>query len=666
MQAPEARQNDEASVLVVSARGGYIEAIASGVSQCFNNVHISAVNSLDDATLALSIRPVCLLIVDVAALGEHPERAVRRFCEKNRGTVFIAFSNCDISPVEAKLFAAGVNEIISGPPSSESIKRAVHRSWAQRKYRESVENELRAHSMRELRRLNEFLEALVDNLPLMCFVKDAKTLDVTFWNKMSQQVTGIHNAQILGTSGEQLFPADAYDAYKQMDRLVLETGKLITYQEVIDTPNGRLRLMTTKSPLVGPEGVPTHLLGISEDVTTRYELEERLRLWHSAFRSVTNGVVICDPDRKGFPIIDCNPAFESLTGYSREEVLGRSCRFLQGEDRDQPAVARIRHAIEERSPCRVMLRNYRRDGSMFWNELTVAPVFAPDNSVTHFVGIQNDVTARVERERLTHEQTALRDAVATLEKILGIVGHELRTPLASLRVMTELLQLPDTGSTVDRPALLKSLTGEIIRMSAIVNDLLETARMSSGTTKWQWGPVDLRKVMNDATGSIRYLINEPVTLHLNLPDDDIAFMGDQNSLVRLVVNLISNAAKYTKAGAIRISSCRDLLEGRDFVLLRVSDQGEGIDPQLAESLGRPFALNSGVVGTNYVKGSGLGLSICKGIVEAHGGTLHIASAKGRGTTVTAYIATDLTGPAEAVEGTRTVVVDIENDSPSES
>jgi len=118
-----------------------------------------------------------------------------------------------------------------------------------------------------------------------------------------------------------------------------------------------------------------------------------------------NGVTLSDPDLPDNPIVYANEVFEEMTGYSRDEILGRNCRFLQGDDHEQPAVDQIRAALAEKRPVEVTLRNYRKDGSLFYNRLTIRPLLDPDGNVIYYLGVQYDVTeqvqARQEIDRLT-------------------------------------------------------------------------------------------------------------------------------------------------------------------------------------------------------------------------------------------------------------------------
>lgn len=133
---------------------------------------------------------------------------------------------------------------------------------------------------------------------------------------------------------------------------------------------------------------------------------ELRRLLGRAVAASYNGIVITDPTLPDNPIIYANPAFERMTGYSRSEALGRNCRFLQNDDTDQPPLEDLRAAVNEGRECRVVLRNYKKSGEMFWNELYVSPVHDEQCALTNFIGVQHDVTGRARAEEMRGEQEA--------------------------------------------------------------------------------------------------------------------------------------------------------------------------------------------------------------------------------------------------------------------
>ncbi|GHA82077.1 sensor domain-containing protein [Cognatilysobacter bugurensis] len=158
--------------------------------------------------------------------------------------------------------------------------------------------------------------------------------------------------------------------------------------------------------LRGADGRATRMVGGLIDVTAQREAEGEMRLLRRAVESAHNGIMIADARESDLPIVYMNRAAEAITGYAAAEVLGRNCRFLQGDDREQPGLDALRQALVEAREARVLLRNLRKDGSLFWNDLQIAPVRDERGTLTHYVGVLNDVSERQRyEERLAHRAT---------------------------------------------------------------------------------------------------------------------------------------------------------------------------------------------------------------------------------------------------------------------
>jgi len=123
-----------------------------------------------------------------------------------------------------------------------------------------------------------------------------------------------------------------------------------------------------------------------------------------------NGVTLSDPDQDDNPIVYANKAFENLTGYSPEEIIGRNCRFLQGKDKGQPELARLREGIKKCEAVTVTLRNYKKDGTLFHNYLAITPLFDNKGEILYFLGVQYDVTYRVNADQEIKHLTELLKA----------------------------------------------------------------------------------------------------------------------------------------------------------------------------------------------------------------------------------------------------------------
>jgi signal transduction histidine kinase len=249
------------------------------------------------------------------------------------------------------------------------------------------------------------------------------------------------------------------------------------------------------------------------------------------------------------------------------------------------------------------------------------------------------------------ENTLLKQSVKAMERSIGIAAHELKNPLAGIRIMAEFLGDPQAKALPQWESTRLSLSHEADRMLDTVDTLLEAARLNSGRANWNWSFFDLDPICRDVLENTRIqLAGKQIKLSYDLDAFGQFMRGDAGAIRRLLLNLLGNARKYTASGEIHISVNGEFTEGHRWVELKVSDTGQGIPTQFVDGLGEAFALNTGVVGENIGSGTGLGLSICKGIAAAHGGSMRIKSELGRGTSVVARLRADLTGPASVAPG----------------
>jgi diguanylate cyclase (GGDEF)-like protein/PAS domain S-box-containing protein len=164
-------------------------------------------------------------------------------------------------------------------------------------------------------------------------------------------------------------------------------------------PDGKTIYVESRGSVVLDENqLPVRFNGVIQDVSDRFLAEQALRLRQHAVDATLDGIVMVDASSHDYPIVYANPGFEKTTGYSADEVIGHNCRFLQGPETDATALVEIRAALREQRSTQVVLKNYRKDGTTFWNSLRIAPVRDEDGGLTHYVGIQTDISDRVRYE----------------------------------------------------------------------------------------------------------------------------------------------------------------------------------------------------------------------------------------------------------------------------
>lgn len=375
----------------------------------------------------------------------------------------------------------------------------------------------------------------------------------------------------------------------------------------------------------------------------RQRLDEILRLQERAIAASRNGIVITDARLPDNPVIYVNPSFERITGYTAAEVLGRNCRFLQQDDHDQPALEPLRQAIAAGQDCTVDMINYRKDGEKFWNHLSIAPIRDPEGHLTHFVGIQTDISDRKQSETQLHQHVAaLEQARQTAEAanhakgdFLAMMSHEIRTPLNAVIGMTGLLL--DTPLTEQQRDFVETTRTAGDTLLTIINEILDFSKIESGKLDLETQPFNLRTCLEEALDllsakateknlELAYLI--PPTLPLQL-------LGDVSRLRQVLVNLINNAIKFTAEGEVVVSVAAvappEAAEGRITLKVAVQDTGIGIPADRLDRLFQPFSQVDAST-TRKFGGTGLGLAISKRLCELMGGTLWVESTEGQGST----------------------------------
>lgn len=357
----------------------------------------------------------------------------------------------------------------------------------------------------------------------------------------------------------------------------------------------------------------------------KYTTEQMHSLMAVAINELSSGLVISDYTKPDNPLIFVNPAFERMAGYAAAEVLGKNCRFLQGGDKDQPEIEILREAVREGKDARVILKNYTKGGCMFWNELIVSPVHDATGKITNFVGIQTNVTERIETQRILRERTKeLELSNRDLAQFAHAVSHDLKEPLRMISTFIEFLA-NDYNDKLDDQAqeyIGYALSGAR-RMQTLIEDLLQYSKLGSRDLDFE--EFDLQETLDDVLLNLQILFKEKnlVFSSANLPK----IKGIKSQLATLLQNLITNAVKYTKQDVIPNIQL-DYTRLTSSHLLVLKDNGIGIDPYYQDYV---FEIFNRLHSKKDYPGNGVGLAICKRIIERHNGRIWFESEKDKGT-----------------------------------
>jgi PAS domain S-box-containing protein len=374
---------------------------------------------------------------------------------------------------------------------------------------------------------------------------------------------------------------------------------------------------------------------LRQDVAQRQQVEAALRLRDRAIQAVSQGILIADACQADNPIVYASPSFEKLTGYASSEILGRNCRFLQGKDTDAAARDQIRAAIRAVRSCSVELLNYRKDGTTFWNHLTIAPVFDDAGRATHFVGVQTDVT---ERRRL-EEQFRQAQKMEAVGQLAGGVAHDFNNLLTIITGFSDLI-LYDLAADDKARAYVQEILKAVERSSALIRQLLAYSRRQVVVLK----VLDLNTVIRGADKMLQRIIGDDIQLETSLAENLGAVRADVGQLEQVLLNLAINARDAMPSGGkLTIETCNIDLDdlyvkfhlpakAGPHVLLAVSDNGCGMTPEIKARIFEPFFTTK-----TPGKGTGLGLATTQGIVSQLDGHIEVYSEVDNGTSFKIYL-----------------------------
>ncbi len=347
------------------------------------------------------------------------------------------------------------------------------------------------------------------------------------------------------------------------------------------------------------------------------ELPDQLLLLYRAVECTRNGIVITDPNRTDNPIIYCNQAFAEMSGFRIDQIIGRNCRFLQRDDRDQPAIKEIREAIAAGKTITTIIRNYRKNGELFWNELTVSPVHDVTGKLINFIGVQNDVSARKEAERRVSE-------------FYSVISHELRTPLTSINGALRVIEDGSAGKVnAGVMKLVKIALGNSDRLMRLISDILDLKKIESGKFKLSLQKVPPASVIDTVIEALTPVADEKGIKLIKQVTAKHSVVLDPDRVVQILSNLTINAIKFSPPNGNVVLLVDN--PSPDSTRFAVIDQGPGIPEDQIEKLFVRFQqLDSS--DKRSKGGTGLGLFISKSLVELHGGHIGVESTPGKGST----------------------------------
>ena len=480
----------------------------------------------------------------------------------------------------------------------------------------------------DLQKANKYLETIVENIPNMLFLKDAKDLTFVQFNKAGEELTGYSREEMLGKNDFDFFPKQQAEFFRNKDREVLDgENPLSIEEELIKTRyQGERILHTKKIPVFDAKGKPEYLLGISEDITEQKKterefLQKKLEL-DNFFNLSPNFLFISDLD---FSFTRLNSIWEQLLGFPIEDLSKLKFLDLIHPDDLEEAKVALSTLTTEQPLTNYLIRIRCFDGTYIWIEWH----FVSTGNQIYSIG--RDITKKIYYEvELKKSKDAAEAANRAKSDFLANMSHEIRNPLNAIIGFAELLH-----NNIKDEKLLSQVSS--IRTSGkallgILNDILDLSKIEAGKMKLELEPVDLNFLIKDIENMFSQRIHEKGLSFCVEKDQDLSYklMLDEVRFRQILFNIIGNAVKFTEKGYICLYLNKIIRNDNHIDLtISVEDTGIGIPKEQQELIFETFQQQDGQ-STKKFGGTGLGLSISKKLAEMMGGKITVTSEQGKG------------------------------------
>lgn len=392
------------------------------------------------------------------------------------------------------------------------------------------------------------------------------------------------------------------------------------------------------SPIANEEGILTHWLSIQKDITERVNREEKLRMFESVVVNSKDSVIITAAGLLDYPngpqIVFVNDAFCEMTGFTRAEAIGNTPRMLQGVLTSKETRLKIGNALKKWQPIQIDVLNYKKNKELFWVELSIVPVANEKGWFTHWVSIQRDITERVQLQEKLENKVAertreLEQSNRKLEAFAWVVSHDLKAPLRMIVSYLEIFKrkfiqkIGEEGATIykDEFDYLKFAQTGAKEAGDLIQGVLKYSQIKSAADDWKM--LDLNRIVE----TVLVLLKDDIAKSkANVIYNDLPTVkGHKVQIKQLFQNLIANAIKFRGEHLCEIKI--EVTKSKDGYIFEVRDNGIGMEEIDQKVI---FNLFGRAKTTQKYEGQGIGLSLCKEIVEHHKGKIWVESSIGKG------------------------------------
>jgi PAS domain S-box-containing protein len=630
----------EIRVLVVDDMPADRELMIRAVRRGFPSALITDVGDQASWTKALGDAPYDVILTDYWLRWTTGIDLLREVRGRGCFSPVIIVTGTGNEQVAVDAIKAGVTDyIVKGPVGFARLAPAIQSALAHQEDRDrrAAADTRNLELIEELRASKEFTDQLLSASSDLVYLFDLTSMANIYMNPRIKQMLGYTPAEVraMGPSLIEtlLHPEDAARFREVQLPRILAAGEDETIVNLFRMRHrsGDWRWFRSRERVFSrsASGTPLQMFGTAHDVTAERDAEQALALATTAVTAAANSIVVTDVSGR---IEWANPAFLASTGYAHDEIVGQNPRLLRSGQQDEAFYRDLWTTILDGRVWRGRLTNRRRDGSLYVEDMTITPVAASGEGITHFVAVKNDVT----HERDLEHRLRVAERMEAVGQLASGVAHDFNNMVTVVLGYCMLLldQLPEVDP---RRADVVAIMNANDRVAGLTRQLLAFSRKQALAPR----TVDLNALIAELRTLLRRLLRDDIELDVEFSPTPVLAHVDASQLEQAVINLVINSRDALEGGGrIGLRVCAVTVDEQtaaqrpgakpgSYACVEVSDNGTGMSKELQARIFEPFFTTKA-----QGKGTGLGLSTVYGFVKQSGGFIWLDSIDGVGSTFT--------------------------------
>lgn len=614
-------------VLVIEDDPGYGRLVKEMLGAAGgSSFQVEHARDLAEGCALLSLSEIDVILLDLGLPDSAGLDTFDRVHKQAPGIPIVVLSHVDDEAAAMDAARHGAQDyLVKGYMDAHALGRAV---------RYAVE---RARADAALSESQRTLSTLMGNLPGMAYrCSNTPKWTMEFVSSGCYELTGRQPEELIGDKfvsyGELVHPDDRDQGWEEIQAALNENQPFkLNYR--IRTANGEERWVWEQGVGVrDSSGEVVAIEGLIIDTTERRQAEQAHRLLATAVEQGAEAIAITDTEGV---IQYVNPSFERITGYSRDEAIGKTPHILRSGKHKDSFYEKMWATIKRGDVWSGRFINKRKDGALYRQDATISPVRDESGQIVSFVSVGRDVSREIELE----EQLRQSQKMEAVGQLAGGIAHDFNNLLTAILGNSEML-IANTSEDDERRADLDEIRQAGLRAAALTRQLLAFSRRQV----MEPAVLDLNEVVVNVTKMIKRLIGEHVELVMGLASDLGQVNADPGQIEQVVLNLAVNARDaMPEGGKLLIETANAELDKQymgshasvepgAYVMLAISDTGEGMDEETRLRIFEPFFTTK-----EPGKGTGLGLSTVYGIIKQSNGCIWVYSEQGQGTTFKVYL-----------------------------